>query len=159
MSTVRRLGVDVLEGSYGGQLLTTALYPALMNSHRHSGHYGYVFADVVVLLRAHPQEIFDTGIKLLPRSSVVSIMRMALRATATACMRTFSPDGVKAFNMYAVEKLAHNLLTIERFASRCTQGRVMVDGAKDRNGPLLCWLLCTLLCRHCVAVQACDATA
>lgn len=48
-------------------------------------------------------------------------MRMALRATATACMRTFSPDGVKAFNMYAVEKLAHNLLTIERFASRCAR--------------------------------------
>jgi hypothetical protein len=65
------------------------------------------------------QEIFDTGIKLLPRGSVVNIMRMALRAIATACMRTFSPDGVKAYNMYAIEKLAHNLLTIERFASRC----------------------------------------
>jgi hypothetical protein len=64
------------------------------------------------------QEIFDTGIKLLPRGSVVNIMRMALRAIATACMRTFSPDGVKVYNMYAVEKLAHNLLTIERFASR-----------------------------------------
>ena len=67
----------------------------------------------------HLQEVFDTGIKLLPRSSVVSIMRMALRATSAACMRTFSPDGVKSFNMYAIEKLAHNLLTIERFASRC----------------------------------------
>jgi predicted nuclease with RNAse H fold len=64
------------------------------------------------------QEIFDTGIKLLPRGSVVNIMRMALRAIAIACMRTFSPDGVKVYNMYAVEKLAHNLLTIERFASR-----------------------------------------
>lgn len=65
------------------------------------------------------QEIFDTGLKLLPRSSVVNIMRMALRAIANACMRTFAPDGVKAFNMYAIEKLAHNLLTIERFAGRC----------------------------------------
>lgn len=64
------------------------------------------------------QEIYDTGIKLLPRSSVVNIMRMALRAIAAACMRTFQPDGVKAFNMYAIEKLAHNLLTVERFASR-----------------------------------------
>lgn len=69
------------------------------------------------------QEIFDTGNKLLPRSSVVNIMRLALRSIATACMRTFSPDGVKVFNMYAVEKLAHNLLTIERFASRCARYR------------------------------------
>lgn len=65
------------------------------------------------------QEIFDTGIKLLPRSSMVNIMRMALRAIGVACVRTFHPDGIKAFNMYAIEKLAHNLLTIERFASRC----------------------------------------
>jgi hypothetical protein len=63
----------------------------------------------------------------LPRSSVVNIMRLALRSIATACMRTFSPDGVKVFNMYAVEKLAHNLLTIERFASRCVSDRGLRD--------------------------------
>lgn len=84
------------------------------------------------------QEIFDTGIKLLPRSSVVNIMRLALRSIATACMRTFSPDGVKVFNMYAVEKLAHNLLTIERFAGRCAPDMVLVLHVMFARGDRAC---------------------
>lgn len=65
------------------------------------------------------QEVFDLGIRLLPRSSVVALMRRALQATATACMAAFSPsEGVKSYNMYAIEKLAHDLLTVERFAAR-----------------------------------------
>jgi hypothetical protein len=64
------------------------------------------------------QETFDAGLKLLPRFSVVHLMRLALRATATAAMRAFGPEGVKGFNLFAVEKLAINVATIERFAGR-----------------------------------------
>lgn len=67
------------------------------------------------------QETFDAGLKLLPRFSVVHLMRLALRATAMACMRAFGPDGVKGYNMYAIEKLAVNIATIERFAGRWAQ--------------------------------------
>lgn len=82
--------------------------------------YAFEFPLLPVCLSLSTQEIFDAGIRLLPRSSVVNIVRMALRSTSVAAMRTFSagPEGVKSFNMYAVEKLAHNLLTIERFATR-----------------------------------------
>lgn len=45
-------------------------------------------------------------------------MRLALCATAAAIMRMFGPDGVRAYNLYAVEKLAVNVRTIERFADR-----------------------------------------
>ncbi|KAF6251583.1 hypothetical protein COO60DRAFT_605842 [Scenedesmus sp. NREL 46B-D3] len=69
-------------------------------------------------LLSYLQETFDAGLKLLPRSSVVHLMRLALRATAAAAMRAFGPDGVKGFNLYAVEKLAVNVATIERFAGR-----------------------------------------
>jgi hypothetical protein len=71
------------------------------------------------------QETFDAGLKLLPRFSVVHLMRLALRATATAAMRAFGPEGVKGFNLFAVEKLAINVATIERFAGRCVKAAAL----------------------------------
>jgi hypothetical protein len=83
-------------------------------------HRSFFFTLSSVSYVAHVplQETFDAGLKLLPHFSVVHLMRLALRATATAAMRAFGPDGVKGFNMFAVEKLSINVATIERFAGR-----------------------------------------
>eukprot|EP00775_Hariotina_reticulata_P012680 gene12680-12809_t len=75
-------------------------------------------SDWVTALLSYLQETFDAGTKLLPRPMLMSIMRKALRVTATAAMKAFGPDGVKAFNLYAIDRLATNLAAIERFATR-----------------------------------------
>jgi hypothetical protein len=83
------------------------------------------------------QETFDAGLKLLPRFSVVHLMRLALRATATAAMRAFGPEGVKGFNLFAVEKLAINVATIERFAGRCGHAAISAGGQCTVRGDRL----------------------
>lgn len=91
--------------------------------------------------------MFDLGITLLPRSSVAAIMRQALQATAAACMRGFSAGGgLKAFNLHAIDKLSHNLLTVERFAGRC----VCVDGCVWMGGGR-----CMCCCSVHVLLQVC----
>jgi hypothetical protein len=45
-------------------------------------------------------------------------MRLSLRATAAAAVKAFGSDGVKAYNLYAVQRLAADLATMERFAGR-----------------------------------------
>ncbi|KAF8067252.1 SEC15A [Scenedesmus sp. PABB004] len=85
------------------------------------------------------QETFDAGLKLLPRPSMVRLMRRALAATGAAAVRAFGPDGgVRAFNLYAVEKLAANVAHIQRFA-----GRWGVDALGDELAEPT--QLCTLL--------------
>ncbi|WIA12907.1 hypothetical protein OEZ85_006525 [Tetradesmus obliquus] len=96
---------QLLEGSRKGDWCPGEALPASQS--------GWVDA-----LLSYLQETFDAGLKLLPRFSVVHLMRLALRATATAAMRAFGPEGVKGFNLYAVEKLSINVATIERFAGR-----------------------------------------
>ena len=64
------------------------------------------------------KETFDAGLKLLPYGSVVHLMRLSLRATAAAAVKAFGPDGVKAYNLYAAQRLAADLATMERFAGR-----------------------------------------
>lgn len=81
------------------------------------------------------QETFEAGTKLLPRSSLDSLMRLALRSTSAACMRAFGQDGVRGYNLYAVEKLATNMATMERFASRC-----VAWAACEAAGPAACVL-------------------
>jgi hypothetical protein len=49
---------------------------------------------------------------------LTNIMRKALKVTAAAAMKSFGPDGVKAFNLYAIDRLATNLAAIDRFAAR-----------------------------------------
>ncbi|WIA33058.1 hypothetical protein OEZ86_006214 [Tetradesmus obliquus] len=96
---------QLLEGSRKGDWCPGEALPASQS--------GWVDA-----LLSYLQETFDAGLKLLPRFSVVHLMRLALRATATAAMRAFGPEGVKGFNLYAVQKLSINVATIERFAGR-----------------------------------------
>jgi hypothetical protein len=98
------------------------------------------------------QETFDAGLKLLPRFSVVHLMRLALRATATAAMRAFGPDGVKGFNLFAVEKLAINVATIERFAGRCVHAAMSGgEGSGVRGSRLRCAELKLGICNACMS--------
>lgn len=64
------------------------------------------------------QETFEAGMKLLPRSSVVHLMRLSMRATAAAIMKAFTPAGVRSYNLHAVERLLSDVAAVERFAGR-----------------------------------------
>ena len=56
------------------------------------------------------QDTFGQAQARLPRSSYLYLCRTVVRSVATAYVRLFSPEGsVKAFNMYAVHKLAEDL--------------------------------------------------
>jgi hypothetical protein len=66
------------------------------------------------------QETFGTAQLLLPPASVLELARRSLRATACALLRIVSAeDGVKSFNLYAIQRLAHNVAAVARFATRC----------------------------------------
>lgn len=66
------------------------------------------------------QETFDAGLKLLPRSSAVSLLRGALRGLAAGITAWFTPGpgGLKAFNLYALGRLQADVATCERWAGR-----------------------------------------
>jgi hypothetical protein len=70
--------------------------------------------------RGPPQETFDAGLKLLPRSSAVSLLRGALRGLAAGITAWFTPGpgGLKAFNLYALGRLQADVATCERWAGR-----------------------------------------
>jgi hypothetical protein len=109
-----QVGAELVAASRG-------IYEPTINSAKRITLCLFILSGSIISLLAalaRTQETFDAGLKLLPRFSVVHLMRLALRATATAAMRAFGPEGVKGYNLFAVEKLSINVATIERFAGR-----------------------------------------
>lgn len=64
------------------------------------------------------QETFQVAQRLLPRSSVVELMRGSVKAMGNALGQVLADPSVRAYNLFAIDKLANDVAVIERFVVR-----------------------------------------
>ncbi|GIL91747.1 hypothetical protein Vretifemale_19325 [Volvox reticuliferus] len=91
--------------------------------------------------RPHPlataQDTFDAAASILPRSSFLFLSRAVVRATGNALMALLK-EGVKTYNMFAVERLATDVALLDRFIVGCPVPHLAQEFAEPRQ---LCALL------------------
>ncbi|GLC33371.1 hypothetical protein PLESTB_000340000 [Pleodorina starrii] len=89
--------------------------------------------DLLALLK----ETFDAAATILPRSSFLFLTRAVVRAAGNAFMLLLK-EGVKAYNMFAVERLAVDVALLDRFIATCPVPQLAAEFAEPRQ---LCALL------------------
>jgi len=71
---------------------------------------------------------------VLPHPSYVFMCRTALKSTALMLLRLFSPDGIKGYNLFAIEKLAADVAAVQAFAASVTAGTGFAAGMATGTG-------------------------
>ncbi|GIM11364.1 hypothetical protein Vretimale_14890 [Volvox reticuliferus] len=83
------------------------------------------------------KDTFDAAASILPRSSFLFLSRAVVRATGNALMALLK-EGVKTYNMFAVERLATDVALLDRFIVGCPVPHLAQEFAEPRQ---LCALL------------------